>query len=354
MRIDARPEFLKLSYKNLVIEDVERSLGLRDWDFRLATRHHSEPAVPRILQPVRRHRTKSRSHHHGHANIGVACHFCAVKSGRRDADDANRMVIQDYILADDRRIAAESPLPVAITQDGNGMRARCAVVLRPNQAAKKRLHAQCFKIISGNHLADGTFALSAVTCIEVHSRPCQNICKDRALVAHGLIHRIGKVFPCFLRAAVRVLDDDEIFRMADREIAEQNGVDQREEARVRANTQRQRQNCYGRETRAFEEHAKRITQVLGEGLEERQAALFAVSFLCLLDAAEVAAGGVASFFGTHAAANVFLYEHFQMRLKLGVELNIQLPLAEESAQTRAENSNPLHIRLLPYRREGVP
>ena len=103
MRIDARPEFLKLSYKNLVIEDVERSLGLRDWDFRLATRHHSEPAVPRILQPVRRHRTKSRSHHHGHANIGVAGHFCAVKSGRRDADDANRMVIQDR-----RRIASAS------------------------------------------------------------------------------------------------------------------------------------------------------------------------------------------------------------------------------------------------------
>jgi hypothetical protein len=43
-----------------------------------------------------------------------------------------------------------------------------------------------------------------------------------------------------------------------------------------------------------------------------------------------------------------------MSLKLGVEVTIEFLLAEEAAQTRGESAEPVYLRLLPYRREGVP
>ena len=74
----------------------------------------------------------------------------------------------------------------------------------------------------------------------------------------------------------------------------------------------------------------------------------------LFDASEFTPRGIACFYRTHAAANVFLHEHLHMRPKFGVKISVQVPLAEKAAQTRAENTEPLHVSLLPYRRAGVP
>ena len=91
--IDARTRFLQLRRKNLVIENVERGLRLRDADFRFAARQNRHPAVPRILQAICWHGAENRCHHHGHANIRIARHFGAVESRRSDANDANRIVV---------------------------------------------------------------------------------------------------------------------------------------------------------------------------------------------------------------------------------------------------------------------
>ncbi len=66
------------------------------------------------------------------------------------------------------------------------------------------------------------------------------------------------------------------------------------------------------------------------------------------------AGGVRRFGGIHAFANVFVGEHLQVGSKLCVKVTVQLALAEETEQTRAENAEPLHLRLLLYRREVAP
>src|SRR5580700_2339117 len=135
MGVDVRSELLELRAENLMIEDVERGLRLADGNLRLAAGHHGEPAVPWVLEPVCGHGAKNRRHHHGYANIRIAFHIRAVKSRWRDSDDANRIVIEDGVLADDCWIAAESPLPIAITEDRNGMGPGRAVVFGPDQAA---------------------------------------------------------------------------------------------------------------------------------------------------------------------------------------------------------------------------
>src|SRR5208283_5294363 len=84
VRIDARSKFLQFRCENLVIENVERSLRLGDGDFRFAARENGHPAMSWILQTVRGYGAENRSHHHGNANIGIARHFRAVKSGGSD------------------------------------------------------------------------------------------------------------------------------------------------------------------------------------------------------------------------------------------------------------------------------
>ena len=74
----------------------------------------------------------------------------------------------------------------------------------------------------------------------------------------------------------------------------------------------------------------------------------------MFDAAEFAARGIVRVGETHASANVFLREHFQVRLELRIKFTVKVPFAEKAAQTRDENKKPLHVRLLPYHREGVP
>src|SRR5580704_14840102 len=90
MGVDVGSELGELRAENLVIEDVERGLRLADGNLRFAACQHGEPAVPRVLEAVCGHWAKNRRHHHGYANIRIACHLRAVKSRWRDSDDANR------------------------------------------------------------------------------------------------------------------------------------------------------------------------------------------------------------------------------------------------------------------------
>ncbi len=65
----------------------------------------------------------------------------------------------------------------------------------------------------------------------------------------------------------------------------------------------------------FAEHAKGEAGILEGVNDPKQATAFAVKLPGLLDAAEVAARGIAGFHRTHTPANVFVRESFKMRLK---------------------------------------
>ena len=94
------------------------------------------------------------------------------------------------------------------------------------------------------------------------------------------------------------------------QVAEQDAIHEAENSRGGPDTDGERENCDDGKTWFFYKHPQSESQVLQQGVEKGQAALFAVKFFGLCYAAEFAPRGVASLFRTHAAADVLRGEHF--------------------------------------------
>jgi hypothetical protein len=74
---------------------------------------------------------------------------------RHDADDGERLVVDEHVLTDDGDVAAELALPEAITQNE---RARCAVAIvrLRKEATDERPYAERGKQIPGHHRGVGS------------------------------------------------------------------------------------------------------------------------------------------------------------------------------------------------------
>src|SRR5271157_5433509 len=66
-------------------------------------------------------------HHHGHENVGSVTHDHAVKAGRRNADDRERMTVHQDALIQNSGVAAEAALPIAETQHDYGIGVRLEI-----------------------------------------------------------------------------------------------------------------------------------------------------------------------------------------------------------------------------------
>src|SRR2546425_11631370 len=121
---------------------------------------------------------------------------------------------------------------------------------------------------------------------------------------------------------------DQLLVMRIGKAPEENAVDHAEDRRGRPNPQCKSEDRNQRETRAIPQVSESKSQVLKERVEKGDAALFAVQLFGLFDASEFTPRGIARFHRTHAAPNVFLREHFQVRAKLCIKVHVQLPLAE--------------------------
>ncbi|HTQ62239.1 MAG TPA: hypothetical protein VMI32_18585 [Candidatus Solibacter sp.] len=70
----------------------------------------------------------------------------------------------------------------------------------------------------------------------------------------------------------------------------------------------------------------------------REAALLAIEFLGLLDAAEFPAGGVACLFRIHTASNVLIRERIEMCSNFEVQILFALPIVEETLDSNSRDS----------------
>ena len=61
-------------------------------------------------------------HRHRDKNIWRVAHHHAVKAGRRNSDDTEKMTVHQDALVQDSRIRAETALPITETQHDNGVR----------------------------------------------------------------------------------------------------------------------------------------------------------------------------------------------------------------------------------------
>src|SRR5262249_54055529 len=73
--------------------------------------------------------------------------------GRRDADDGEAAAVDDYTLAHQARVSAETLLETSVTNDRDRMRARRAIIFRRDKASERRLHAQHLEVIARDQIA---------------------------------------------------------------------------------------------------------------------------------------------------------------------------------------------------------
>src|SRR5205085_7500767 len=101
-----------------------------------------------------------------HPDLGRVYDFSAREAFGHDADDAERVAVKLYLLADDGRVSAEASHPTAVTQDGDGTRERRAVVFRVERAAALRADAEHVEVVARDEVAPD--ALVVAVAAETH------------------------------------------------------------------------------------------------------------------------------------------------------------------------------------------
>ena len=104
------------------------------------------------------------------------------------------LVVHGERLVHHRRVAAEAPDPVFITEHQHGRRARL-FILRTKRAAKERLHAEHVKVVPRNNSRFHAFRLAASQENEIHVVVFDEAIQGMALraVIIDLRHREGLI-----------------------------------------------------------------------------------------------------------------------------------------------------------------
>lgn len=136
--------------------------------------------------------------------------------------------------------------------------------------------------------------------------------------------------------------EDQLVRVAHRQAAQHDGVDEAEDRRARADAEGQDEHDDGGEGRAPAELARRESQVSDQVVGERHAARIAALLLDGLDAAELAQRCTAGRLGFHARGDVLLDQSLDVEPDLLVELAVERGLAEERTDAEAELCGPAH------------
>src|SRR5262249_16241239 len=113
----------------------------------------------------------------------------------------------------------------------------------------------------------------------------------------GLALSLDQCVPIRLKDALRLID---------RQWAQDNGIKDRENRRVRPDPQRQRKRRNYGEAGALRQHTRSVTQVLPEFSKEPYATSVATPILRLFHSAESLASRVARLLRTHPQADILL------------------------------------------------
>ena len=110
-----------------------------------------EPAVAALVHAIAAHHFLL--HRHRHPRRRRHAEERADESLRRDADDRDRRVVDRDLLADHRGIAGEAALPVGVAEHRDRMAARRDVVLGGEEAARGRTNAHHLEVVAADERA---------------------------------------------------------------------------------------------------------------------------------------------------------------------------------------------------------
>ena len=249
-------EFLlpNLHFEDGVEQRLERRFGLGDADAWFQARKYIHPSPPAAFQavhlPTRSHRL---FHHYGNADLRRETHFDAIEAGLAHADHGQRQSVDQQSLTQHAWIPMEALGPEIVVEHGDGMAVRDAVVIGSDQAANGGFDTQDFEIVAGHQFALQALALPAHSHAQRQGVAANHTAEDLVAIAEVLIQRVGNRGIAGVAAVEGPfpLELDELLGMCDRQPAQKHLVEQRENGRVRADAQSQREDGDGGKNRGL-------------------------------------------------------------------------------------------------------
>ena len=185
--------FLDLEFEPRAIERLQRGLRLFGRHAGLQPGEDADPAVARIVERVVPARRQLRLHHHRHVDLRRDAQLDALEPFARDTDDGVRVRVDDHGLADHRRIGGEAAAPVRVTQHGDRMSVRDAIVIRREHPAGGRGDAERLEVAAGHDFAGGEFGAAGVADVKVVAEAAEDAAEDLIVVADLLQHGVGQL-----------------------------------------------------------------------------------------------------------------------------------------------------------------
>src|SRR5262249_51891521 len=197
------------------------------------------------------------------------------EAGRHHTDDVERGLPDADLSSDSAWIAREAPLPEAVADDRDGAGALHPVYFFGKRSTQQRALSQNREVSAADQtdarrlsLATLAYTLHGDALLGPATVSGKDAGEDLVVIAQPLELVIGEQFPISrLLPAVHpvrigVREKDKLLRILSRKRAEQDGIEDGEKGRVRANAQRQRQYGYQGEARILHQHSRAVAQVL--------------------------------------------------------------------------------------------
>src|SRR5262245_16058756 len=178
---------------------------------------------------------------------------------RRDAHHSVAATVELDSLADDLRVASETPLPKPLADDRHPLAARL-LFFRQKRAALNRLDAQSLEEICRHRTADNALRLAGASQVERVEHNRRQLFKASAL--GPVIEEIWRRCRSAIAPAEFAPTPNQPLGLRKRQRAQKNGVDQAENRRVRADPQAERENGNQSEDGLLRQNSRAVAQVL--------------------------------------------------------------------------------------------
>ena len=224
------------------------------------------PAEAVVVQSVKVRVRQFVHHRYRNTDLRSVAGFHPIKSGAAHAEDRQRPTIDNEFLPNDGPVSAETRLPVAVAENGNRMPALDQIVGSVENPANGGADPQNREIISGHKLrADQLRAalICRARAAERQRERAEHAAEDLVLVAdlpiHWIRNPLGPVVTAIVLAAAR--EHYYLLGVFHRKRLQNQLIDEGENCRVGANSERERQDGGRQKQRGLAQSADRVSEI---------------------------------------------------------------------------------------------
>ena len=188
----------------------------------------------------------------------------AVEPARRDADDRQRLAVDDHRLVEHGRIGGELRRPVGVAEHDDRRLADEAIVVAVEEPPERRLLLQHLEVVARDHEALRVLRLALERKVGAEEQMRRDAREDRLDLLQIAEHGVAEDRVAVARLAARLRsrlgpgrrEIDQPAGLRHRHRLEQHLVETGENGRVGANPERERDDRDRRHERRLEQHAE--------------------------------------------------------------------------------------------------